>query len=111
LLDELEAAPPATTAAKAAASLLRALKGNKAERVVFIDILGVCSVLETVAHRGYADRFVPYTEREIPGKRFVEHVYPACWWTAADGVNREPLKGWTDDPVSVRSAGGSGDPT
>jgi hypothetical protein len=91
LLDELEAAPPSTTAAKAAATLLRALRGNKAERGVLIDILGVCSVLETTAHRGYADRFVPYTDREIPGKRFVEHVYPACWWTAADGVNRERL--------------------
>src|SRR5688572_4199831 len=91
LLDELEAAPPSTTAPKAAAGLLRALKGNKAERGVLIDILGVCSVLETTAHRGYAERFVRYADREIPGKRFVEHVYPACWWTAADGVNREPL--------------------
>jgi hypothetical protein len=92
LLDELEAAPPSTTASKAAATLLRGLKGNKAERGVLVDILGVCSVLETPAHRGYAERFVPYTDRDIPGKRFVEHVYPACWWTAADGVNREPLK-------------------
>ncbi len=91
LLDELEAAPPSTTAPKAAAGLLRDLKGNKAERAVLIDILGVCSVLETTAHRGYGERFVRYADREIPGKRFVEHVYPACWWTAADGVNREPL--------------------
>lgn len=92
LLDELEAAPPSTTAPKAAATLLRALKGTKAERRVLVDILGVCSVLETTAHRGYAERFVHYADRAIPGKRFVEHVYPACWWTAADGVNREPLK-------------------
>jgi hypothetical protein len=91
LLDELQAAPPSTTEAKAATTLLRALKGNKDERGVLIDILGVCSVLETTEHRGYADRFVPYTNRDLPGKRFVEHVYPACWWTAADGVNREPL--------------------
>ena len=43
LLDELEAAPPSTTAPEAAAGLLRALKGNKAERAVLLDILGVCS--------------------------------------------------------------------
>jgi hypothetical protein len=92
LLDELEAAPPSTTAPKAATNLLRALKGNKAERAVFLDILGVCSVLETTAHRGYAERFVRHADRDMPGKRFVEHVYPACWWTAADGVNREPLR-------------------
>ena len=92
LLDELEAAPPSTTAARAAASLLRALKGNKHERGVLLDILGVCSVLETTAHRGYAERFVRYADRDFPSKRFIEHVYPACWWTAADGVNREPLK-------------------
>ena len=62
------------------------------ERGMLVDILGVCSVLETTAHRGYAERFVRYADRELPGKRFVEHVYPACWWTAADGVNREQLK-------------------
>ena len=90
---KLEAAPPSTTAPKAAATLLRAVKGNEAERGVLVDILGVCSVLETTAHRGYAERFVRYCDRAVPGKRFVEHVYPACWWTAADGVNREPLKG------------------
>ena len=94
LLDELEAAPPSTTAPKAAAGLLRALKGNKAERGVLIDILGVCSVLETTAHRGYAERFVRYADREIPGKRFVEHVYPACWWTRADGVRPEAVAHW-----------------
>ncbi|HEX5857761.1 MAG TPA: hypothetical protein VFY91_06615 [Microbacterium sp.] len=92
LLDDLETAPHSATAAQAAATLLRAMKGNKNERAVLVDILGVCSVLETTAHRGYAERFVRYAVRGVPGKRFVEHVYPACWWTAADGVNREPLK-------------------
>ena len=91
LLDELEASPPSTTAPKAAAGLLRALKANKAERAVLLDILGVCSVLETTEHRGYAERFVRYADREFPNKRYVEHVYPACWWSAADGVNRERL--------------------
>jgi hypothetical protein len=92
LLDELEAVPPSTTSSKAATNLLRALKGNKDERAVLVDILGVYSVLETTAHRGYAERFVRYADCAMPDKRFVEHVYPACWWTAADGVNREPLK-------------------
>jgi len=41
----------------------------------------------------------------MPGKRFVQHVYPACWWMAADGVNRERLKRSTRleplEPMSV----------
>jgi hypothetical protein len=41
---------------------------------VLVDILGVCSVLETTAHRGYADQFVRYSDREIPGKRFVQQL-------------------------------------
>lgn len=91
LLDELDAAPPSTTAAKAAATLLRSLKGNNDERGVLVDILGLCSALETTAHRGYAERFVRYSDRALPSKRFVERAYPVCWWTAGDGVNRAPF--------------------
>ena len=102
LLDELEAAPPATSAAQAARTMLRDLNGNTDERGVLLDILGVCSVLETTTHRGYADRFVRYADRDLPGKRFVERVYPTCWWTAADGVNREPLKRYSQQSRSRR---------
>ena len=86
---------------------------------MLLDILGLCSVLETAEHRGYAGRFVPYAERELPGKRFVERSYPACWWTGADGVNRAAapltrrdaegaargaLLRWPKPPVSGRRA-------
>ena len=92
LFDDLEHAPPETTASKAAKERLRDLAGNKDERGVVLDILGVCSVLETDEHRGYRDAFVQHADRELPDLRFVERIYPVCWWTAADGVNREALK-------------------
>ncbi|MEJ7891612.1 MAG: hypothetical protein WKF94_03130 [Solirubrobacteraceae bacterium] len=89
LLSEFERADPALTASAAGQELLRRVKGNKDERDVLIGILGVCSVLETTKHRGYKDRFVPYRDRELPSRRYVDQVYPACWWTASEGVNRD----------------------
>lgn len=89
LLGELEDAPPETTAAKAARSLLRSIPGNKAERAVLLDILGVLGVLETPEHRGYAEGFVRAEDRVLPPLRYVEQEYPACWWRLGlHGVNR-----------------------
>jgi hypothetical protein len=88
ILDELDAAPQATTTSRAAQTLLRGIAGNKDERSVLLDILGVCSVLETADHRGYATVFVAADDRTLPGRRFVDQRYPACWWTAEHGVNR-----------------------
>jgi hypothetical protein len=88
LLDELDGAPPGTTAAQAAQKLLRGVKGNKDERSTLLDILGVCSVLETPEHRGYADDFVPAKDRVLPLHHYVERAYPVCWWKAEHGVNR-----------------------
>jgi hypothetical protein len=78
LLDELENAPPTTTAAQMAQKPLPSIKSNKAERAVLLDILGVCSVLETPAHRGYADAFVLARDRVIPPLRYVEQAYPSA---------------------------------
>jgi hypothetical protein len=89
LLDELNGAAPETTTATAARTMLRALKGNTEERAVLLDILGVCSVLETPEHRGYLETFIPAADRVLPERRFVDSAYPVCWWRAADGVNRE----------------------
>lgn len=54
-----------------------------------LDILGVCSVLETPEHHGHAERFVRADERVLPPLRFVERTYPVCWWNAEHGVNRD----------------------
>jgi hypothetical protein len=43
-------------------------------------------------HTGYADRFVDAVERELPPLRFVERTYPACWWKAEHGVNRDAAR-------------------
>lgn len=86
LLDELRLLPPGT-GAPAAAKQLRSLKGNQAERGVLLDILGVCSILQTPDHRGHIPQFVPYRARELPPHRFVDRAYPVCWWTSDHGIN------------------------
>jgi hypothetical protein len=88
LLDELDAAPSNITAPKAAQTLLRSVKGNKDERSVLLDILGVCSVLETPEQKGFDEGFVRSDSRPLPPLRFVERAYPVCWWTGEHGVNR-----------------------
>lgn len=91
LLGELAGAPPSTTAPKAAQTLLRAIKANKAERSVLLDILGVCSVLETPEHPGFAEHFIRADARPLPPQRFVDQAYPVCWWKAKYGINRQAL--------------------
>jgi hypothetical protein len=88
LLGVLEGAPEGTTAAQIAQKPPRGIKSNQDERSVLLDILGVCSVLETPEHRGYADGFVPAEDRVLPPRRFVDRAYPVCWWKAEYGVNR-----------------------
>jgi hypothetical protein len=67
------------------------IPGNKAEREIFIDILGICGILSTAIHPGYAHSFIPYSERPTPAFRYVFGSYPTCWWTAADGINTPAL--------------------
>lgn len=77
---------PGGTSASQAALLLNAVPGNKAEREVLLDILGVCGILAPAAHPGYSTQFVEYRSRELPDRRFVDRAYPVCWWTASDRV-------------------------
>jgi hypothetical protein len=92
LLRIIEAVPPDTSAAMLSKHLASAdFKSNKAERDVMIGILGLCGILGTAAHPGYVQRFVPYSERELPPRGFVDMHYPACWWRGSDGINREVL--------------------
>jgi hypothetical protein len=58
---------------------------------VLLDILGVCGVLETPHHRGYAESYIPADQRELPSRHHVDRAYPACWWTGAYGVNNDNL--------------------
>lgn len=93
LLRIIEAVSPATSAAMLSRHLASAgLRSNKAERDVVIGILGLCGILGTDAHPGYAQRFVPYSERELPPRRFVDMPYPACWWQGSDGINKEAFR-------------------
>jgi hypothetical protein len=91
LIDQLRRLPAGTTAAQAVTSL-KMIKGNKAERDVIIGILGVCGILQTTDHPGYSQSFVRYRDRELPPRRFTDQDYPACWWTAADGVDSDALR-------------------
>lgn len=94
VFEAIAAVPPQATAARLHAALPSALKSNKAEREVLIGILGLCGILETREHSGFRTSFVPWLERDLPGRRFVDMPYPACWWTGADGVNREAVSYW-----------------
>jgi hypothetical protein len=91
LIDQLRQLPVGTTAAQAVTHLTM-IKGNKAERNIVLGILGVCGVMQSTSHSGYVQSFVPYRNRQLPPRRFVDQKYPACWWTAADGVNSDALE-------------------
>jgi hypothetical protein len=90
VLDYLRGLPPQTTAAKALSGLTM-VKGNSGEREGLLTILGACGILATADHPGFTDRFIPYSEQELPSQRFVFGVYPVCWWRASDGVNDDAL--------------------
>lgn len=87
LITALEALAAGTTA-PVAVTQLPMVKGNRQEREALLDILGVCGILQTPQHRGYADAFIPYSARQLPALRNVERTYPVCWWRAEDGVDR-----------------------
>jgi hypothetical protein len=91
LIDQLRQLPPGTTASRAA-PYLKMIKGNKDERDAILDILGLCGILQTDQHPGYADTYVPYTQRTRPSRRFAFKGYPIWWWTGDDGVNDHALR-------------------
>jgi hypothetical protein len=91
LIDTLRQLPHDTSAAQSVAHLTM-LKGNKAEREVILDILGVCGILQTPEHHGYTQAFVPVGRREDPPLRFVERTYPVSWWKGRHGVNDEAVR-------------------
>ena len=94
ILQAIEAAPVATTSASLEKHLAKVFNSNKPERDTVVGILGLCGLLGVSAHPGYLRRFIPWSERELPGRRFVDMDYPACWWQRSDGINQEALIYW-----------------
>jgi hypothetical protein len=94
LLRAIEAAPMETSSAKLEKHLAKVFESNKTERDKVLCILGLCGILGTPAHPGYMRKFVPYSERDLPGRRFVDMQYPACWWQRSDGINQEAVAYW-----------------
>lgn len=92
LLAAFHAVPSSTTSAELHKHFPKALKANKAERDQVIAILGLCGILGTVDHPGFAERFVPRHQRTLPNRHFVDMAYPACWWIGSDGVNEKRLQ-------------------
>lgn len=91
LISFLRGLPAETTAAQAAPQLTM-VKGNNAERGVLMQILGLCGILRTADYPGYADSFIPYSQRDEPPLRFSFRGYPVWWWTAGDGLNDDALR-------------------
>jgi hypothetical protein len=94
LLRAIEAAPPETSSSVLEKHIGKVFKSNKAERDIVIGILGLCGILATPAHPGFLQRFIPYSDRTLPPRRFVDMAYPACWWRRTDGINREAVAYW-----------------
>jgi alkanesulfonate monooxygenase SsuD/methylene tetrahydromethanopterin reductase-like flavin-dependent oxidoreductase (luciferase family) len=94
LLSSIEAAPDGTTAAKLEAQLPDALPSNREERAKLIGILGLCGILGTPEHPSFRAAFVPASERALPARAHVDMSYPACWWTATDGIDRGSVEEW-----------------
>ena len=91
MIAALETAAPTVTAGTLHKCFTGVLKGNKAERDVVVAILGFCGVLETQDHPGFSRSFIPYQERTLPNRRFVDMAYPACWWHREAGLRAEAL--------------------
>lgn len=91
ILESLRTAPAEVTSARAQLVLPKSFKSNKAERDVVLAILGFSGILRSPGHPGYREQFVAPVARELPDRRFVDMPYPACWWSAADGLDSDAL--------------------
>jgi hypothetical protein len=94
ILQAIDRAPPKTPAASLEKHFAKAFKSNKPERDIVVGILGLCGILGTPAHPGYQQGFVPSSARELPPRRFVDMLYPACWWRRSDGICQQALAYW-----------------
>lgn len=91
MIQALRNAPANATAGQVAAGL-KAVKGSTPEREALLDILGVCGILRTAEHSGYATGFVPAAARKLPRGGYAPRAYPVCWWQGSDRVDDEALQ-------------------
>ncbi|MFO0865342.1 MAG: hypothetical protein U0744_11950 [Gemmataceae bacterium] len=94
LLSAIGEVPADTSSAELQKYLAKIFKSSKAERENVVSIFGYCGILGTEAHPGYMSRFVPWSDRETPNRRFVDLAYPACWWRRSDGINQTAVDFW-----------------
>lgn len=92
LITAIRSVPSDTTSGNLHKSIPKAIRANKSEREVLLDILGIAGVLQTESHHGYLNGFVRYVDRSLPPQRFVDRSYPFCWWRGADGVDSAALR-------------------
>jgi hypothetical protein len=92
LIAALKVVPGKETSSSLQKRFAAVLDSNKAERDRVVAILGFCGVLENAERPGYRRRFIPFAERGLPSRHFVDMPYPACWWRGSDGVNLEAVK-------------------
>jgi hypothetical protein len=85
-------APASISSAKLNSVFPKSFKANKAERDIFVAILGYCGILGTPDHPGFSEYFIPAAERTLPDRHFVDMPYPACWWNGGVGINQARLK-------------------
>lgn len=93
VLDVAAAMPPKARAGKLEAAIAAIIPGDKTERRTFIDILGICGVLQSRRVPGFRSRWVPASERADP-PGWGDWKYPAGWWCGADGVDTEAVRWW-----------------
>jgi len=93
IIDYLRQLPPKTTAAQAARSLTIVL-GTRDQRGTLMESLGICGILHSPGHPGYADAFIPdwKADTDWPSQRFPFGGYPTWWWKAEGGISDTALR-------------------
>jgi hypothetical protein len=93
IIDYLRQLPAKTTAAQAARGLTM-LPGTRDQREALMQSLGICGILHSPGHPGYADAFVPDWKAgtDWPSQRFPFGSYPTWWWKAEGGISESALR-------------------
>ncbi|WP_432990964.1 hypothetical protein [Dactylosporangium sp. CA-233914] len=84
ILETIRLLPPGTRASKVPAKLTM-LPGNRDERIAFLEILGICGVLQSARCPGFGTQFVPWEKRPQPDRN--DLAYPLWCWRSDDGVD------------------------
>lgn len=100
ILLSIRDAPPGTTSAVIHRFFPKSFKSNKSERDVIVRILGYCGILAPDAHPGFNQRFIHSVDWSYPPRANCDMNYPARWWRAEDGLNRDALAEYFGEFVS-----------